>query len=400
MWPEADTPVRDERCDSAFATVDTAQTSGVTDCKFGVAIADHRGELIAADSGFCSLLTRPGAAAIGSTCCEILGCRRRGGGLEHVCLTELTLATGGVRELRGAAPHASGAGPVRVTTSLLAGEEGHVVIEVRPAGNAERTDAPRRLVVLTLGRTRVEDDGGSLGGAWLEQRPAQLLKYLITERHRVVAADEIAEALWQDVQTASLNNVRQCVHALRQRLEPDRAPRAASSFITAHRGGYALERAYFGLDADEFEALVASGVSLFEARSPGLAAEQLEAGLSLYRGDFLADEPYADWALTERNRLADIASTGLRTLAAIRLQAGDYEAASRPMERLAELDSYDVAVQHDLIRLCITRGRLSDAKRRYASLRSRLMRDFGQQPGFALADVASAQELSGERLLA
>jgi DNA-binding SARP family transcriptional activator len=286
-----------------------------------------------------------------------------------------------------------------VSTSLLNDDEALVVIEVRSGEKPEQRAETHRLIVLTLGRTRVEDERGSLGGAWLEQRPAQLLKYLIAERHRVVPADEIAEALWQDVQTPTLNNVRQCVHALRQRLEPDRAPRAVSSFISAHRGGYALERTCFWIDADQFEARIESGVSLFDSGTIGLAAGQLEDGISLYRGDFMADEPYADWTLPERNRLANIASRGLRTLAAIRLRAHDYEAAARSLERLAKLDAYDVVVQRELIKLCIKRGRLSEAKRRYTILRSRLMRDFGQGPGFALADVAQAGELSGERLL-
>jgi DNA-binding SARP family transcriptional activator len=288
---------------------------------------------------------------------------------------------------------------VWVTTSLLSADEALVVIEVRSAENPARSAAMHRLIVLALGRTRVEDDCGSLGDAWLEQRPAQLLKYLIAERHRVVPADEIAEALWQDAQTPTLNNVRQCVHALRHRLEPDRAPRAVSSFISAHRGGYALDRTCFWIDADHFEARVESGISLFDAGTVDLAAGQLEEGISLYRGDFMADEPYADWTLPERNRLANIASRGLRTLAVIRLRERDYEAAARPLERLAKLDTYDVAVQRELIKLCIKRGRLSEAKRRYTILRSRLMRDFGQGPGFALVDVAKAGEPSGERLL-
>ena len=41
----------------------------------------------------------------------------------------------------------------------------------------------------------------------------------------------------------------------------------------------------------------------------------------MYRGDFLADEPYAEWALHERDRLRDLAAGALRTLAEIETRA-------------------------------------------------------------------------------
>ena len=372
------------------------RTRGAGARRFGVAIADRHGELIAADRGFTELLEPPRDAAIGSTCCEILGCRRVGSGLEHICVTELTLAGAPVRKARTEAPHHDDR-EVLVTTSMFSSDESLVLIEVLPVEGDRQT---RELAVFTLGRTLIEDEGGSLGGEWLEQRPARLLKYLVAERHRVVAADEIAEALWQDAQPQTLNGVRQCVHALRHRLEPERPPRAASSYVSAHRGGYALERDSVWIDADHFEALVANGMALYEAGNHELAAEQLKQATSLYRGDFLADEPYAEWALAERNRLATVASKTLRVLSAIHLRARDYDAATRALERLAGLDSYDVNVQRELIRLCIARGRLSEAKRRYAMFRSRLMRDFGQRPDFGLADVAQTREFSVERLLA
>jgi DNA-binding SARP family transcriptional activator len=131
-----------------------------------------------------------------------------------------------------------------------------------------------------------------------------------------------------------------------------------------------------------------------QARADGNDArcvERLEHALDLYRGDFLADEPYAEWAMAERDRLRALAAEALRTLADIRLAEHDDEAAIAHLQRLVELDPFDVNVQRRVIALCLRSGRRSEAMRRYATLRQRLMATFGEVPDFDLAQLASEQ---------
>ena len=107
-----------------------------------------------------------------------------------------------------------------------------------PRRGAHRGAALR---IQTLGRTRIEADGLDLGGEWLDQRPGQLLKYLICERHSLVTSDEIGDALWPQAGPMTRNSVRHQVHVLRERLEPLRTSRARSRFIVTRRGGYMLD---------------------------------------------------------------------------------------------------------------------------------------------------------------
>ena len=111
----------------------------------------------------------------------------------------------------------------------------------------------------------------------------------------------------------ALNNVRHFIHSLRDKLEPDRPKRAPSSFIVAVQGGYAIDRRRVQIDADEFEEAAKKGI---DAARRGRARPRREAelakALELYRGDFLSDEPYAEWAYAERDRLRGLTTQCLR----------------------------------------------------------------------------------------
>src|SRR6185436_15206302 len=105
--------------------------------------------------------------------------------------------------------------------------------------------------------------------------------------------------------------------------------------------------------------------------------------------DFLADEPYAEWAIAERDRLRAVAANGLRALAELRLARDDVDGAVIDLERLAELEPYDVDVHRRLIGLALRRGRRTEAVRRYNALRRRMLTTFGEELEFSLSDVAA-----------
>jgi DNA-binding SARP family transcriptional activator len=277
-----------------------------------------------------------------------------------------------------------------------------VVLQLRPGNTKDRrrrTDphwmSGPMLRIRSFGRLNVESAEGQIGGSWIDQRTGQLLRYLVAERHRSVHIEEIGESIWTDADFGIANSVRYYVHALRRKIEPQRDKRAPSSFITSHAGSYRLNLERVQVDADEFEARVSAGLAAVE-RDPEFAAGELEQGLTLYRGDFLADMPYADWAMAERHRLHDMASIALRTLADIRLRGGMPTTAIRHLERLATMQPYDEKVHRELMELDVAVGRRSDAIRRYNSLRSRMRRTFGHDLDFTPADLAAPESLRSE----
>ncbi|HEX4720244.1 MAG TPA: BTAD domain-containing putative transcriptional regulator [Thermoleophilaceae bacterium] len=343
-----------------------------------VMVCDSHGRVVAANARLRTELgTAPGGQA---TCCSLLGCGRPGTELEQRCVTAEALAAGEeLDELCVELP----AGRLRVSAAPLHGDRNHVAIELRPERRQPRSQPSLR--IFTLGQLRVETPDGPIAADWLDQRAGQLLCYLACERRRIAPADAIAEAIWPQAGPAAANSVRHFVHVLRQRLEPDRPRNAQSSYVICRRGGYALASGRVWVDADEFESEAARGIAACAEGDAATAEERLARAAHLYEGDFLAEDPYAEWALAERERLRRTACDVLRALADIRPDGS--EAAAACLEQLAAMEPFDNDVQRRLISTWLRLGRRSRAARHYEAFRWRLMRDFGERPGFDLAEL-------------
>jgi DNA-binding SARP family transcriptional activator len=326
---------------------------------------------------------------LGRTCCELFACGTPNGPRDG-CLTDQSIRTGG-RPLEAVIQRPEAA-PLWISVAPLRDDSSRLVFEVRHAPDHRRRVLPPagvsrepRIRVFTLGRTEVLTPEGPLGGEWVDQRAGQVLKYLGCERHRVVPAEELAESVCRHPQHSTLSTVRYFIHALRAKLEPGRPKHDRGSVVVARHGGYTLNHAEFWIDADEFEAQVNCGLAALGRGERAAAREHLETALSLYQGDFLADEPYAEWALMERERLHALAEKPLRGLG--ELHSDDPDAAAGYLERLAQMEPLDGAVQRELLTLWLRQGRLSRATRHYQAFRQRLLREFGENPAFSLSEL-------------
>jgi DNA-binding SARP family transcriptional activator len=361
---------------------------------FGILVFDREGRLTAdnpASERLLGDLSVDGALR----CCELLGCRRPGSALEGSCILELAEnADGPLPEIRVdlAPDHEPSA--VWITVARLDRGRSQMLVTLRPGqhGDRRRRTNPHwisgpRLSVMLLGRTTLASAETALDGRWLQQRPGQMFKYLLAHRNRLVPTDELAETFWPDGGHAALANVRYFIHVVRDQLEPGRAPRAPSAFVVAENGGYQLDRSRIDIDADRFESLVSRGLAAAASGDPRAAGLLIEAA-RLYEADFMTEEPYAEWAFQERDRLRTLAAEALRTLACIAASAKRPQAAAAHLSRLASLEPFDVHIQRELLSMYIRYGRHSQAKRLYASLRARMRQHFGEELDFTLSELA------------
>jgi DNA-binding SARP family transcriptional activator len=327
-------------------------------------------------------------------CCDLFGCGRAGGPLPDACVTDLALSGIAVADVRIDLP--GGPTPV-VWLTAAAGESGRAILELRPGrarDRRRRADTGRipegavRLSV--LGPTMAETAAGAVGGPWLRQRPGQLLNYLVSRRWQVTPSEVISEALWPGAEPDTVGRVRQAVHLLRRRLDGS-AAESAESAVASGLGGYGLTPGHVSVDADDFAELVDFGMRALGSGAREVAADRLSRALALYRGNFLADEPFADWAFAEREHLLGLAGRALEALTGIAVEDGDLEQACRHLERQIVLQPFDTDLHRRLIELCLRRGRRSEAVRRYDALRASLRQRFNEDVDFLLMDLVAAR---------
>lgn len=373
---------------------------------YGLALADRDRRLLYLNRKARELLLPASAGApAGLHCCDLI-CSRLEPVLGGGCLTERVVDSGAAlpeirmdiqaENLEASAWVTASWDGSRVLFHLRPGQPGDRRRRT-PPGWASQADESQRpeLQISTLGRFQVEGAAGPINGEWLSQRPGQLLKYLICERRRLVTSDQIGETLWPEAgPRESGNRLRYNVHALREKLEPERERRSPARFVIARRGGYAIDTGNVWLDADRFEVDTLAGLAALEQGLTEAAALHLESAMRLYRGEFLAGDPYLDWAIPERERLHELACRALRAETRIAVELGRLEAAADHARRLAEMEPFDSDTQRLLIEICLRRGRHSEAHRRYSLFRKKLAQSFGSEPGFELADVE--HELSGQ----
>ena len=330
-------------------------------------------------------------------CCDLFGCGRAGTPLEGTCISALALErVGPIPEMRlDVEPHAGQTAGVWVTAASLGSADAAVVLQLRAGmlGDRRRRTEPHwmgssQLRVFTLGRTRIESGEGPMGGEWLAHRPGELLKYLVTERGRIVPLEELVDVFWPHAGRGGATNVRQAVHSLRERLEPKRLKHAPSAFILARKGGYELDQENVWIDAEDFEASARAGLEALRRGDEETGRPALERAAQLYRGDFMADEPYAEFALAERDRLRDLAGQVLRTLARLDRERGSLETATEHLQRVAELEPLDIDAQRDLLQILVERGRHQEAARRFEVVRRRHRKAFGEDPALDLSALA------------
>jgi DNA-binding SARP family transcriptional activator len=369
---EAGTPVRDRRRNG------------------GVVLVDSRGLIVWSSTEMDAGLERAGLQwTRGMRCCDTLECAVNAGAADG-CLTEQALAArdGLASRPWSAGEQGRGIGGTLTARTIRSGAEEMVAFELDLDAAAGRPVAPERDVsVSALGRLSVSVQGESRDGDWLQQRPGQVFRYLLASREGAQRSEAIANALWPERGPSAVANVRYCIFKLREQLG-ERGDTTAS-LIARDAAGYRIDLRRVELDVDTFQTKSAAGIAAHRRGEAAQAEATLAEALALYRGEFLADDPYADWAFSEREYLRSLAGKGLAAMAQIALGGGRLVSATEHLLRLAQLEPFDSHVHQMLIEVCLRRGRRTEALRHYHALRARLHRAFGELPDFELTSVAA-----------
>jgi DNA-binding SARP family transcriptional activator len=180
----------------------------------------------------------------------------------------------------------------------------------------------------------------SVGGVavqdWPSARCRSLFGYLLTHRKPGPPREVLMEVFWPGSSPeASRNSLNVAIHGLRRTL------RSITDLpIVVHGGGaYRINRDLpLWLDVEDFDSHVESGRRSDDAGDLDEAMRHYEFVASLYRGDFMADDPYEDWAALTRERLRLTHLDALGRLSKLYFNVGHYTVCASLCLRIIEQD--------------------------------------------------------------
>ena len=187
--------------------------------------------------------------------------------------------------------------------------------------------ATAALYIQTLGSFRIQQSGCEIEpNAWRRTKALQLLQFLVCRRGQLVHREQLLEMLWPDTSsTTAATGLRVALNELRRVLILTEAKDDSPNFIRREGEGLLLDMNLgVHVDADEFARLLKLAQTL-EDKNPKQALEIYESGLALYRGDFLEEYPYAEWARQERENLSVTYLLAAERLARLLIERGESE---------------------------------------------------------------------------
>ena len=110
---------------------------------------------------------------------------------------------------------------------------------------------------------------------------------------------------------------------------------------------------------------MAEGRRLLRANRRDEALARFERSEAAYRGDFLEEDPYEDWAAAPRDEAQSAYVDAAREVAGAAITAGEPDTAIRIQLRILELDAYDERANLGLVAALLLAGRHGEARRRY-----------------------------------
>ncbi|MFI7431351.1 BTAD domain-containing putative transcriptional regulator [Micromonospora sp. NPDC049836] len=231
------------------------------------------------------------------------------------------------------------------------------------------------VAVHTLGDFRVFRSGTVVPyREWQSKKARDLLKILVAHRGRAVPRSRLMELLWPDeTPSRTANRLSVLLSTLRRVLGTGQG--GGRGPVLADRSSVAIDLNVVDVDVEAF--LIAAEEAQAAQRAGHADAPRLLARADeLYGGDFLADDPYDDWAQPLREEAQAAHTSVLRALAQ---HAGDTDQKLVYLMRLVHRDPYDEDAHLELVQVLRGAGRHGEAERRYRAYADR-MRELGITP--------------------
>jgi DNA-binding SARP family transcriptional activator len=234
----------------------------------------------------------------------------------------------------------------------------------------------------------VEFDGRLHWPQQLNRKAVRDLLLLLVEYKRLSRA-RIRALLWPDLDDDDArNNLRVTLSYLTQALQPERRANEPSYYFEDIGDNLRFRPdAVFGLDLTEFDDALRRAEESEKRGAVSVALEQLERATLLYRGDYLAAAPDAEWADAPRERLRLRFVKASVRAGELALAGGELDRASELALRAIAVDRWCEAARRLLAEACLAGGDRSGALRALDGCAA-VLDDLGVEPEAATRMLA------------
>ena len=275
-------------------------------------------------------------------------------------------------------------GELRIRLRRLARPSSHCAekADKEDAGDGgNRGDGVR---VYTLGSLRVyRGDTLLFDESWRNKPAKSVFKALLAARGQRHPKERLAEDVWPETDAESvLNRLRVAVCDLRRQLGDAKARtdgngkgrgNGGDGLIVQQDGAYVFDPGgVCWTDVQAFDDAVRRGRRLArQGRIDDALASYRDAD-ELYQGDYLADDPYSDSSMAERERLRQAYLTMLDEMASLYEQQGDVGEAVNCCRRILRLEPWREEAARRLMDYLARDGRRGEAVRVFGRCRQAL----------------------------
>lgn len=224
---------------------------------------------------------------------------------------------------------------------------------------------------LSLGDKSVSDKSDRSKKLWL------LLAYLISNRRRTVAQDELIDLLWGRDSDTSPGALKTTVHRLRLLLD-NLYPGAGHSLIS-HEGGCYRWESIFELrcDAEQFETVCREA---FAERDSEARCDKLCKAIEMYRGAFLEKLSSEVWVVPIAAHYHNLYIKAVGEALPLLHGSGRLEEAIGCAEKAIAIEPYQEQFYRCLMQYLIESGKQKCAVEVYETLRRLMLDEFGVIP--------------------
>jgi DNA-binding SARP family transcriptional activator len=255
------------------------------------------------------------------------------------------------------------------------------------------------LRVQTFGAFRIWRDGKIIDD--FEDRKAEtVLKILITRRGQPVSAEELIEILLPGSDPKVVYaDLGASVNSARMALEPDLPRPGDSSFIIRQGTTFTFNlMANVSVDSQQLRQLVSEGHQHERSGEMLEAIKNYQAARSIYLGDYLPGDRFAQWAIQERSATQSLYTDALNRLADLYAEQGHLDLAIEAANRSLQVDAYSESTYRRLMRYHYCKGDKAAALAVYRSMVKLFSEFFGEEPGIFTQrlhdDIQAGQHVS------